>query len=925
MNNFADILEKHINKTGYSLGQLARLSQLPKRTIANWVEGRVKRPRHQLDIIKVANALHLTEADTNLLLTAAGFQVSLAELRQLANQKEDEAWLNLLSAWPEIVYQETPPPFQAIRDLPYFVGREKEIEAIKTALLTKKLCCLHGMGGVGKTTLATHLAYLLRPFFVDGVLWARTDTSDPMAILATFANAYGHDVTQYNDLHSRSRVVRQIMANKEALVVLDNVQTDAQLELLLPPSGRCAVMVTTRHTNLSILLGVHWFHIQPFEAQFGESLALFARILGEERVAQEAAAFGNIANLLGHLPLAIALVAGRLAHTSSLAASDFYELLQTSEKRLDALVYGQASLTASFNTTYQFLSELERQLFSWLGVFGGEDFETAVVAAVSSQPVSLIKTTLSTFLGLSLLQEGRPGRFRLHPLVQDFAQARATNPNQIEQMITYFCQAVVTHQHDFSWLDTEFSNISYALEAAWNRQIEEPYVTAVNALYQYLDTRGLYDFLEKHLTQALKISEKDNHLQCQAETQLLLSVHQLRCSAYAQALENLTQGLYLARQIEDARLISGYLSNRGRAYRGLGQLTQALTDMKSAITIERSSDDNRSLARTLAATADILMALGEMDQAQVHLEESLAFARTFDEQVNLTDTLTFLGILAVRQGQTEAGRRYLEEDLQRAREAEHHVYAARALLNLAILDYGSGHYAQAQVRLEESLALARKIDHELMIMGNLLYMGQLTHKQGDSETAVAQLQEALDLAHQLKSDYFCAQIHQAFSSVYAQTGQIETAIDQIEQALTLARRMGIGEISAPILADYGLIASQQTDGEQADTYLAESETIARQEGDLRILAHVLACSGQRYVEQGNLKEATAVWQEGVALAEQCDLQETKATILWAKARALHLEDPVQAQQFAQQSLSLFQRFGDYRAAVVSAWLNGMSS
>lgn len=51
------------------------------------------------------------------------------------------------------------------------------------------------MAGAGKTTLAAHLAYQLRPHFPDGILWARVDISDPMSILSTFANAYGVDAS----------------------------------------------------------------------------------------------------------------------------------------------------------------------------------------------------------------------------------------------------------------------------------------------------------------------------------------------------------------------------------------------------------------------------------------------------------------------------------------------------------------------------------------------------------------------------------------------------------------------------------------------------------------------------------------------------------------------------------------------------------
>src|SRR5690606_1190842 len=115
-------------------------------------------------------------------------------------------------------------PFQAISDIPHFVGRRALRDELIAALLRpyhQMIYSLEGMGGTGKTALAVHLAYKLRPGLPGGVLWARVDTADPMSVLAAFAGAYKEDVSQYRDIESRSQVVRDILADKRALMVLD--------------------------------------------------------------------------------------------------------------------------------------------------------------------------------------------------------------------------------------------------------------------------------------------------------------------------------------------------------------------------------------------------------------------------------------------------------------------------------------------------------------------------------------------------------------------------------------------------------------------------------------------------------------------------------------------------------------------------------
>lgn len=63
------ILERY----GYSVSQLARLSGVPRRTIANWIEGHVQQPRQRDDVLKIAAALRLNAQDTADLLHSAGF------------------------------------------------------------------------------------------------------------------------------------------------------------------------------------------------------------------------------------------------------------------------------------------------------------------------------------------------------------------------------------------------------------------------------------------------------------------------------------------------------------------------------------------------------------------------------------------------------------------------------------------------------------------------------------------------------------------------------------------------------------------------------------------------------------------------------------------------------------------------------------
>ena len=146
MTDLADVLSEYVNRSGYTTGQLAKLTAVPKPTIVNWLEGRVKRPRDHVDLLRLAAVLHLTDGEMTQLLDAAGHP-PLPELRAQAQQSGDAETLSLLLPWAESTIK-TPgkeTPFQVTADLPYFVGRKPEMAAIQAALLAETHTTLYSV------------------------------------------------------------------------------------------------------------------------------------------------------------------------------------------------------------------------------------------------------------------------------------------------------------------------------------------------------------------------------------------------------------------------------------------------------------------------------------------------------------------------------------------------------------------------------------------------------------------------------------------------------------------------------------------------------------------------------------------------------------------------------------------------------------
>lgn len=791
-SHLSDVLNRYVSRTGYTAGQLARLSGIPKATIVNWLEGRVKRPRGSEDLLKLAAILHLEEAEATELLQSAGHP-SIAEFREQA-QQEDGKLAALLAPWKTSA-QSRPAhiPFQAIPDPPHFVGREQLIAELSGAILAGEqggIYTLQGMAGVGKTALATHLAYQLRPYFPDGVLWARVDTSDAMSILSTFARAYGRDVSQYTDLSSRSRVVRELLADKRALIVLDNVQSSAEVEPLLPPSGACVVLITTRHRNLAITRGARRFPVGPFDEQQEEALHLFRRVLGEERVAAERATLAEIASLLGSLPLAVDIVASRLAYEPGWSAADFLRRLRYERRRLLELAYEQHSVRLSFQMSYDALAPEVQHFFEVLGVFAGEDFSVEAAAYVATGRTTEetqmdAEDMLRHLYSLSLVGQGRPGRYRLHPLLRSYARTQLADGQADTRMVHYFTHFVAQHQRDYAALDLDYDNILEALHIAREMAANEDFLALTSAFYHFLEARGRYDVAGELLAEAEAVALSGDYLpqlvfirRCQGRlaerhgryveaeaifesglelarqlqgseryseeesrpviSDLLraLGVLAARRGDYALAEVYYQEGLILARHLGQSDTLGSLLRGLGVEAFTRGDYTRAEVLYEEGLALVQASGPRERESALLWALGMLAEDQGNLEEAESYLQQSVALARELGQRERLTLVLRDLGIIARERGDNAAAQRYFMEGLTLARELGHAWRANRILLELGELALQENRLAEATEAFQQVLQLGRQADSQLMI--GLALFGQARVEAGRGNIAEAQ-------------------------------------------------------------------------------------------------------------------------------------------------------------------------------------------
>ncbi|WP_263455913.1 NB-ARC domain-containing protein, partial [Streptomyces sp. LS1784] len=330
----------------------------------------------------------------------------------------------------------TPRPAQLPPDAADFTGRTVLVERLGGALgapgqQALVIATVVGMGGVGKTALALHVAHRVREAYPDGQLYvdlrgADATPADPEAVLSGFLVALGVPADAVPDgLDARSALFRSVVDGRRLLLVLDNVHDTAQIRPLLPGAVGCAVLTTSR-TRLSGLPATVQADLGVFEPE--EALELLGRTIGAERLAAEAQAARELLLVCGHLPLAVRIVAARLAARPSWTVQTLGRRLAVERRRIDELRIGDLEVAAAFELSYRQLTPAQARAFRLAASVDGPDLGLQAAAALLDLDEYDAEDLLEALVDVAMMESPFPGRYRFHDLLRAFARRRPDDP-----------------------------------------------------------------------------------------------------------------------------------------------------------------------------------------------------------------------------------------------------------------------------------------------------------------------------------------------------------------------------------------------------------------------------------------------------------------------------------------------------------------
>jgi tetratricopeptide (TPR) repeat protein len=337
-------------------------------------------------------------------------------------------------------------PFGSLDSL--FVGREAALAALSAALAGKQSAgiALHGLGGIGKTRLATEYAWAHAADY-SALLFVRADAAETLN--ANLAALAGPDVLDLAEKEARDdatkieAVLRWLEANPTWLLILDNVDDPgavAAVTKLMPRLTNGHVVVTARATIFPA--GLRKLEVDVLDEAAATRL-LLDRTSGERvKAPDDETQARELAREFDGLALALEQ-AGAYIATEKIGFVRYLKLWKESRDKVlgGSLTGSEKTLATVWATSVDRLSPESRRLLDRLAMIAPDPIPDSLIdVPVPGEAVDYDAHRARAGLYAYSLVTGARGEggaakgFVMHRLVQDFARRAMTEERRGEAL-----------------------------------------------------------------------------------------------------------------------------------------------------------------------------------------------------------------------------------------------------------------------------------------------------------------------------------------------------------------------------------------------------------------------------------------------------------------------------------------------------------
>jgi tetratricopeptide (TPR) repeat protein len=715
-----------------------------------------------------------------------------------------------------------------------FIGRKRYLIQLRQAFREGLHVCLHGLGGLGKTTLAEAFAHNYDNRSHTTVFFRNGNQINEAHILNTLNKGFAKvnpnlaeqvqqaiDDPQTDVLDKLQLLIDNYLHGRKTILIFDNVedvQTDDGGELqrrIGSPSlsaflkhlcentpENCHILFTTRYKIEDLADVVE--HLSLDKMGYAEQYRLlnYSKTLRDIPLHDRDDVYKR---LDGH-PRGYEYLEALLKKDTTFS---WQQVAQSEEKVFENLLLAKV---------YERLTQREQVMFQMVSVFIART-PLAALAAVSGENEADLLPVLRSLQDWSLCFLEKDGRFEVHRLTRAWMTKNVTPAEKTKE---WALKAGHYFEEQPTWDDGETARAYFEIAEAW-----EDFADISFQLQNHYQLIGFYPRAYE-LNQA--VLEKDVD---EKSISIALfnkgAIHKL-FGQNEQALALYQQSLEICRKIGDRQGEGTTLNNISLIYDAKGDYDTALGYLEKSLAIQQQIGDRPGEGATLNNISQIYHAKGDYDTALVYLEQSLAIRQQIGDRKGEGTTLNNISLIYDAKGDYDTALGYLEQSLAIRQQIGDRMGEGVTLNNLATTAHAKGDYDTALRYLEQSLAISQQIGDRPGEGTTLNNISQIYAAKGDYDTALRYLEQSLAISQQIGDRQGEGATLNNISQIHKVRGDYDTALGYLEQSLAISQQIGDINGMAATLHNMGSIAFKMEDFERAVPYFVQAFQIFQKIG-----------------------------------------------------------------------------------------------
>ncbi|MFG3256002.1 tetratricopeptide repeat protein [Streptomyces sp. NPDC048172] len=654
---------------------------------------------------------------------------------------------------------ELPVPQQLLPVPGHFINRECDVAKLEEMRSRHRgapqLIAVTGPAGVGKTTLVSRWLGSLRDPFPDGRLYADMggysmgSARGPGEILGQFIRAFGYDQVPV-ELAEQAALWRSLTVGRRLAVVLDNAVSAAQVRPLIPGEADSLVAVVSRQRLSGLAVdGAAFHHLGVLSAQ--AAVELLSNRAGGGRTEEEPGAVRQVVALCAGLPLAVCVVAARMAARPQQTFADLAGAMRRPPDRLEELyLEGDQAVGSALDESYRSLAPDRARGYRRLGLLPVDVFSAFEAAAGCALGLRDARGLLDGLLEANLLEEAGPhpvtghARFRFHDLTRLHAMDRAA---QDEADPT--AARAETERRVLDWYLATATPVRTLLVPGY-RPLGRDYAYPPRHALEFPDGETALRWMNEEAVRLMRAvrtaADRGWHSTCWQLADAMQPFF-LRSRPYDLWTEAHRLGLAAAEHAGQAAGVSQMLTSGGAALRNAGQLDEAEIWFTRALQDARDRQDRRAEAQALHGLGQTHRLAGRLEQAAPLFQAALAEREEIGYRRGAALSRLCLGDVALAMDRADEARSFLEQARSELLGLQDAYDAARALAFL-----GRAHAHRTVRNHPEAERLLLTALDEFRSAGSVPWqarvlemLGQTAEDRNDAEAARRHYDDALAL------------------------------------------------------------------------------------------------------------------------------------------------------------------------------------